>query len=62
MNQLTPEQQTQRDLQLIKIALDAASKGGVFTTMDDSFAVANAFNNIANTVKNGIDGGAKLPN
>ena len=50
-NQLTPEQQANRDLQLIKMALDAAVKGSVFTTMDDTFAICNAFNNLAETVK-----------
>lgn len=55
--QLKPEEQAQRDLQLIKMALDAAVKGSVFPTMDDAFAVANSFNNIANTVKQYHDGG-----
>lgn len=51
MNQLKPEEQAQRDLQLIKMALDAAVKGSVFPTIDDAFAVANSFNNIAQTIK-----------
>lgn len=50
-NQLTPEQQANRDLQLIKLALDAAVKGSVFTSMDDTFAIASAFNNLAATIK-----------
>lgn len=51
MQPLTPEQQAQRDLHVIKLALDAAVKGSVFTTMDDTFAICNAFNNIAATIK-----------
>ena len=63
MQPLTPEQQANRDLQLIKMALDAAVKGSVFPTMDDAFAVANSFNNIAQTIKQHHDGGgaAELP-
>lgn len=53
--QLTPEQQAQRDLQIIKASLDAAVKGSVFANMDDTFAVANAFNNLAQLVKIGIE-------
>lgn len=53
--QLTPEQQAQQNLQIIKASLDAAVKGSVFSNMDDTFAVANAFNSLAQLVKIGIE-------
>lgn len=56
---MTPEQQAQRDLHVIKLALDAAVKGSVFTTMDDTFAICNAFNNIAGIVKSHVEHGTE---
>jgi hypothetical protein len=38
-------------LEIIKQVLDAAVKGGVFPNMDASFTAANAFNIIANAIK-----------
>lgn len=55
---ITPEQQAQRDLHVIKLALDAAVKGSVFTTMDDTFAICNAFNNIAVIIKEHYNNGS----
>lgn len=55
MQELTKEQQAQRDLQIIKSCLDAAVKGSVFENMDQSFAAANAFNNVALLVKTVIE-------
>jgi hypothetical protein len=51
----TPEQTAQRQLHLIKASLDAAVKGSVFSNMDETFAVAEAFNGIAQLVKIGIE-------
>lgn len=59
MSQLSPDQQAARDLQLIKLALDAAVKGSVFSNMDDTFAVSNAFNNIAKIVKENFNNGSE---
>ena len=50
-----PEQIAQRQLQIIKASLDAAVKGSVFSNMDDTFAVAKAFNALAQLVKIGIE-------
>jgi hypothetical protein len=50
-----PEQTAQRQLQIIKASLDAAVKGSVFSNMDETFAVAEAFNGIAQLVKIGIE-------
>jgi len=38
-------------LQVLKEVLDAATKSGVFPNMDASFTAANAFNIIANAIK-----------
>ena len=38
-------------LQVLKEVLDAAIKGGIFPNMDASFTAAQAFNIIANAVK-----------
>jgi hypothetical protein len=38
-------------LQVLKEVLDAATKSGVFPNMDASFTAANAFNIIANVIK-----------
>ena len=38
-------------LQVIKEVLDAAIKGGIFPNMDASFTAAQAFNIVANAVK-----------
>ena len=51
----TPEQTAQRHLQIIKATLDAAVKGSVFSNMDETFAVAEAFNGIAQLVKISIE-------
>lgn len=51
----TPEQTAQRQLQIIKASLDAAVKGSVFSNMDETFAVAEAFNGIAQLVRIGIE-------
>ena len=50
-----PEQTAQRQLQIIKASLDAAVKGSVFSNMDETFAVAEAFNGIAQLVRIGIE-------
>ena len=55
MQQESPEQTAQRQLQIIKASLDAAVKGSVFSNMDETFAVAEAFNGIAQLVKIGIE-------
>jgi hypothetical protein len=49
------EQTAQRQLQIIKASLDAAVKGSVFSNMDQTFAVAEAFNGLAQLVKIGIE-------
>jgi hypothetical protein len=51
----TPQQTAQRQLQIIKASLDAAVKGSVFSNMDETFAVAEAFNGIAQLVRIGIE-------
>jgi NCAIR mutase (PurE)-related protein len=38
-------------LQILKEVLDAATKGGVFPNIDATFTAANAFNQIANLIK-----------
>jgi hypothetical protein len=38
-------------LKILKEVLDAATKSGVFPNMDASFTAANAFNTIANAIK-----------
>jgi hypothetical protein len=38
-------------LQVLKEVLDAAIKGGIFPNMDASFTAAQAFNIVANIVK-----------
>lgn len=38
-------------LQVLKEVLDAATKSGVFPNMDASFTAANAFNIVANAIK-----------
>ena len=38
-------------LQILKEVLDAATKSGVFPNMNASFTAANAFNIIANAIK-----------
>jgi hypothetical protein len=38
-------------LQVLKEVLDAAIKGGIFPNMDASFTAAQAFNIVANAVK-----------
>jgi hypothetical protein len=38
-------------LQVLKEVLDAAIKGGIFPNMDSSFTAAQAFNIVANAVK-----------
>jgi hypothetical protein len=53
--QENPEQTAQRHLQIIKASLDAAVKGSVFSNMDETFAVAEAFNGIAQLVKIAIE-------
>lgn len=55
MQHENPEQTAQRQLQIIKASLDAAVKGSVFSNMDETFAVAEAFNGIAQLVKIGIE-------
>ena len=55
MQQESLEQTAQRQLQIIKASLDAAVKGSVFSNMDETFAVAEAFNGIAQLVKIGIE-------
>jgi hypothetical protein len=52
---LTPEQSAQKNLQIIKASLDAAVKGSVFSNMDETFAVAEAFNALATLVKIGVE-------
>lgn len=52
---LTPEQLAQKNLQIIKASLDAAVKGSVFSNMDETFAVAEAFNALATLVKIGVE-------
>ena len=58
----TPEQTAQRQLQIIKASLDAAVKGSVFSNMDETFAVAEAFNGIAQLVRIGIESKKELEN
>ena len=58
----TPEQTAQRQLQIIKASLDAAVKGSVFSNMDETFAVAEAFNGIAQLVRSGIESKKELEN
>lgn len=55
MQHENPEQTAQRQLQIIKASLDAAVKGSIFSNMDETFAVAEAFNGIAQLVKIGIE-------
>ena len=50
-----PEQTAQRQLQIIKASLDAAVKGSVFSNMDETFAVAEAFNGLAQLVKIAVE-------
>lgn len=38
-------------LQVLKEVLDAAIKGGIFPNMDASFTAAQAFNIVANSIK-----------
>jgi len=38
-------------LQVLKEVLDAAIKGGIFPNMDASFTAAQAFNLVANAIK-----------
>ena len=38
-------------LQVLKEVLDAAIKGGIFPNMDASFTAAQAFNIVANAIK-----------
>jgi hypothetical protein len=38
-------------LQVLKEVLDAAIKGGIFPNMDASFTAAQAFNIVANLIK-----------
>jgi hypothetical protein len=57
-----PEETAQRQLQIIKASLDAAVKGSVFSNMDETFAVAEAFNGIAQLVRIGIESKKSLEN
>ena len=62
MQQENLEQTAQRQLQIIKASLDAAVKGSVFSNMDETFAVAEAFNGIAQLVRVGIESKKALEN
>lgn len=44
-------------LQVLKEVLDAAIKGGIFPNMDASFTAAQAFNLVANAIKEIIPNG-----